>query len=126
MLECDTRPAPTCERCRQPFSDHTVGRVQHEDYRLHVFEKGHDCRGTTLKNWLFVIPDGVSADPAAAAAAAEEEDDEAVATPDRAAPMVLNRTNLRAGNLRQEHQPSAQACARSCAATAGAASVASF
>ena len=33
--------------------------TKHEDYRWHHFDQGYPCKGKLMKNWLFVIPDGV-------------------------------------------------------------------
>eukprot|EP01052_Picozoa_sp_SAG31_P031735 SAG31_NODE_3397_length_4316_cov_48.192317_1_plen_519_part_00 len=79
--------------------------TKHEDYRLHVFEKGYDCDGTDMKNWLFVIPDGVS-------------DRESHNAAQLSTASILNSTNLRSGNLRREKLPSSTACAKTCDATA--------
>ena len=85
--------------------------TKHEDYRLHVFGHGYTCeaQGTVLKNWLFVIPDGV-----AAASGASEP---AGAGSGGAKGVAMNSTNLRAGNLRQQGGVSMAACAALCDAT---------
>ena len=92
--------------------------TEHEDYRYHWFEKGMDCQGEKLHNWLFVIPDGVAVE--------EQEGDEtedqqrADGTGARVAldkGSWLNHTNLRVGNLRSVAQPSSEACAQLCDST---------
>ena len=81
--------------------------LQHEDYRFHHFDQGFDCQGSKLKNWLFVIPDGV-----AQSETAEVENTDTL--PDA---QWLNSTNLRTGNLRSISAPSAQACDAACEKT---------
>lgn len=77
--------------------------AKHEDYRLHVFAAGFDCNGTSLRNWLFVIPDALGGAPASPPA-----------SPAPAPPVLMNHTNLRSGNLRRESVPSQAACAAAC------------
>lgn len=90
----------------------------HEDYRLHVFAHGYDCQGETLKNWLFVIPDGVADD--ADAVQKEGAGAQGASKVDTAAAdTVLNNTNLRQGNLlaaagRPEPAKSVAACEQLC------------
>ena len=69
----------------------------HEDYRLHVFAQGYDCQGEKLKNWLFVVPDGVADDEVMEGAARGEG---AGARAASEADVILTATNLRRGNLR--------------------------
>ncbi len=77
--------------------------TQHEDYRLHIFDQGFNCNGTNLKNWLFVIPDGVG--------------DKKMSSEPHASASVLNNTNLRSGNLRSQKVADATACSQLCEAT---------
>lgn len=78
--------------------------ARHEDYRLHHFDQGYNCSGVALKNWLFIIPDGVSAEETAEVAAGQRS-------------ILLNSTNLRSGNLRQVKVESRDACSKQCDAT---------
>jgi hypothetical protein len=88
---------------------------------------GIECKGKPMKNWLFVIPDGVAAAAAAAADGSkssdmqqqqqqqqQQETAEGGGRGAAAAVAWLNRTNLRAGNLRSVATPSAAACAQLC------------
>ena len=102
---------------------------RHEDYRLHHFEQGYACNGTGKKfqNWLFVIPDGVSAsrtgpDPESGTLdpAPPQSPSVVAVAAGTGAGGVLNDTNLRGGNLRQVqlHQASSGACATLCSSDA--------
>jgi hypothetical protein len=76
--------------------------AKHEDYRLHHFDQGYNCNGTNLKNWLFIIPDGISTKGRTSPLTAYEKD------------TYMNNTNLRSGNLRSLKQPSSDACSKLC------------
>ncbi len=77
--------------------------IRHEDYRLHIFDQGFDCNGKKLKNWLFVIPDGVG--------------DREMSTETYQSARFLNNTNLRAGNIRSQKVADVVACSQLCDAT---------
>jgi hypothetical protein len=105
--------------------------TKHEDYRFHHFDKGYECNGKTVKNWLFVIPDGVggregdvlgsTALAAQAEAAPHAGVDARVGSPSSGTrrdgsgnSSFLNHTNLRQGNLQQISAKTAAACSQSC------------
>lgn len=90
----------------------------HEDYRFHHFDKGYNCNGKTLHNWLFVIPDGVAemTEPLLTDEERHEVPTELMRDQQSVAPW-LNHTNLRAGNLRTSPQPSSAACEQLCSTT---------
>lgn len=84
----------------------------HEDYRFHHFDRGYNCNGKSLKNWLFVIPDGVAGLSTDGQMDAGRGKDAEVADG-----SWLNHTNLRAGNLHSSPQPSIVVCEQLCSAT---------